>query len=54
MLKQIVNKFVEKKRKYSIMFKDILAFLTLNYRDASLITAYFIFLGIIPKIRLIG
>ncbi len=34
------------------MFKDILTFLGLDYREASLITLYFVVLGIgIPKIR---
>ena len=37
------------------MFKDILIFLGLDYRDASLITLYFVGPGIsIPKIRSIG
>ena len=37
------------------MFKGILAFLGLDYRDALLITVYSINLGIsIPKIRAIG
>ena len=37
------------------MFKDILTFLGLGYRDASLIKLYFVVLGIsIPKIRYIG
>jgi hypothetical protein len=34
------------------MFKDILTFLGLDYRDASLLKLYFVVLGIsIPKIR---
>ena len=37
------------------MFKDILTFLGLNYGDASLITLYFVVLGInVPKNRSIG
>ena len=37
------------------MFKDILTFLGLEYRDALLITLYFVVLGIsMPKIRSIG
>ncbi len=37
------------------MFKDILKFLGFDYRDASLITLYFVVLVIsIPKIRSIG
>ena len=52
---KIVSKFVEKLRKYRILFKDILTFWGLDYRDASLITLYFVILGIsIPKIRPIG
>ena len=31
---KIVSNFVEKLLKYSIMFKDILTFLRLDYRDA--------------------
>ena len=44
---KIVSKFVEKLSKYRIMFKDILTSLVLDYRDASLITLYFVVLGII-------
>ena len=48
----MVRKFVENMRKYRIMFKDILTFLGLDYRDASLIKLYFVVLRIsIPKIR---
>ncbi len=37
------------------MFKDIVTFLGLDYRVASLKTLYFVILGIrIPKIRSIG
>ena len=47
----IVSKFVENLLKYRIMFKDILTFLGFDYRDDSLITLYFVVLGIsIPKI----
>ena len=52
---KIVRKFVEKLRKYRILFKDILTFWGLDYRDASLTILYLIVLGIsIPKIRSIG
>ena len=35
-----------------MLFEDILAFLGLNYKDASIITMYFVVLGIsIPNIR---
>ena len=52
---KIVSKFVEKLLKYRIMFKDILTFLEFDYRDASLITVYFVEIEIsIPKIRPIG
>ena len=37
-----VNKFVAKLLIYRILFKDILTFLELEYRDASLITLYFV------------
>ena len=48
----ILGKFVEKVRNYSIMFKDIMTFLGLNYRDTSLKILYFVVLAIsIPKIR---
>ena len=37
------------------MFKDIITFLVLDYRDASLITLYFVVVAItIQKIRSIG
>ena len=50
---KILSKFVEKLLKLNrIMFKDILTFLGLDYRDDSLITLYFVVLGnSIPKIR---
>ena len=52
---KILIKFVEKLQKYRIMFKDILTFLGLDYRDALLITLYFVVVGIsIPKIKTIG
>ena len=52
---KIVSKFVDKLRKYRILFKDLLTFWELDYRDASLITLYIVVLGIsIPKIRSIG
>ena len=41
-LNKIVSKFVAKLHKYIILFKDILTFLGLDYRDASLITLYFL------------
>ena len=48
------NKIVEKLLKYRIMFKDILTFLGLDYRNASLITLYFVVPGIIiPKTGLL-
>ncbi len=50
-----MSKFVEKLIKYRIKVKDILTFLGLDYRDALIITLYFVVLVIsIPKIRLIG
>ena len=49
---KIIRKFLAKLLKYRIMFKDILAFLRLDYRDASLIILYLIVIGISnPKIR---
>ena len=49
------SRSVEKLPKYRILFKDILTFLRIDYRDASLITMYFIVLEIsIQKIRAIG
>ena len=51
--KQIVSKLIEKLLKYRILIKDILTFLGIDYREASLITLYFVVLGIIiPKIFL--
>ena len=48
---QIVYKFVRKLLKYMILFKDILTFLLLDYRDASLIILYLVVIGIsTPKI----
>ena len=49
---KIVGKFVEKLPKNRIMFMDILTFLGLDYRVASLITLYFVVPVInTPKIR---
>ena len=39
---KILCKFVEKLNKYRIMFKDILTFLKLDYRNVSLTTLYFV------------
>ena len=44
---KIVSKFVEKLLNYRIMLKDIFTFLVLDYRDASLITLYFVIQGIV-------
>ena len=47
---QIVYKFVPKLLKYKILFKDILTFLILDYRDASLKILNLVVIGIIvPK-----
>ena len=47
-----VSKFVAKLSKYIILFKDILTYLELDYRDASLVTLYLVVIGTsIPKIR---
>ena len=52
---KIESKFVAKLLKSMILFKDILTFLGLDYRDTLLIALYFVVLGIsIPKIRSIG
>ena len=52
---KILNKFVEKLQKYRKMFKDIITFLGLDYRDALLITLFFVVLVIsITKIKQIG
>ena len=52
---KIIRKFVAKLLKYRILFKDILTFLILDYRDASLIILYLIVIGISnKKIRSIG
>ena len=46
----IIRKFVAKLLRYRILFKDILTFLRLDYRDSSLITLYLVVVGIsIPK-----
>ena len=51
-LNKILSKIVEKLLKYRRVFKDILTILGLDYRDASLITLYFVVLVIsISKIR---
>ena len=52
---KIIRKFVAKLLKYRILFKDILTFLILDYRDASLIILNLIVIGISnKKIRSIG
>ena len=52
---KIVSKFVAKLLKFRILFKDILTFLGLEYRDFSLITLYLLVIGIstliIEKLR---
>ena len=49
---KIVSKFVAKLIKYMLLFKDILTFLGVDYRDALLIILYLFVIGIsIPKIR---
>ena len=49
---KIVRKFVRKTAGYRIIFMDILTFLGLDYRVASLIILFFVVPGInIPKIR---
>ena len=54
-LNKNVSKFVAKLIKYSLLFKDILTFLVLDYRNASLKTLYLVVIGIrVSKIRLIG
>ena len=48
----IVSIFVAKLIKYMILFRDILKFLGLDYRDVSLITLYLVVMGIsIQRIR---
>ena len=52
---KIIRKFVAKLLKYRTLFKDILTFWELDYRDASLIILYRIVIGIsTPKIKSIG
>ena len=52
---KIVGKFVEELLDTVYRISDILTFLGLDYKDASLITLFFVVLGIrIPKIRSIG
>ena len=47
------KKIAAKLRKYKILFKYILTFLALEYRDASLIIFYLAVLGInIPKMQM--
>ena len=47
-----VSKFIANLVRYNILFKDVLTFLGLNYRDALLITVYLVVIGIsIPKFR---
>ena len=49
---KIIRKLVAKLLKYRILLKDILTFLGLDYRDASLKILYLIVIGISnPKIR---
>ena len=43
---KIVSKFVAKLIKIMILFKGILTFLGLDYRDASFITSYLVVIGI--------
>ena len=43
---KIVSKFGQKMLEYWIIFKNILTLLGLDYRDASLITLYFVVPGI--------
>ena len=51
-LYKIVSKFVAKLIKYMLLFKNILTFLVLDYRDASLTTLYLVVIGNnIQKIR---
>ncbi len=46
-----LNKFVAKLLEYRILFMDILTFLGLDYKEASVIPFYYVVLGItIPKI----
>ena len=52
---KIGSKFVAKLIKYMILFKNILTFLGLDYRDASLFTLYLVVIEISnPKLRSIG
>ena len=46
-----MNKFLEKLRKFSIIYKDMLTYLGLDYRDASLLTLDFVVLGISIPMR---
>ena len=48
---KILGKLLEKLLKYRIMFKDIITFLGIDYKDAPLITLNIVVLGIsFPKI----
>ena len=42
--KQNLGKFFAKLLKYMLLFKDVLTFLGLDYRNASLMTFYFVVL----------
>ena len=56
-LTKLCVNLLQKLLKYRILFKDILTFLRLNYRDALLKILYLIVIGIginNPKIRSIG
>ena len=46
---KIVSKFVAKPIKFMLLFKDIMTFLGLYYKDASLITLYLVVIGISIK-----
>ena len=48
-LKKIVSKFLAKLLKYRLLFKDILTFVGLDYRDGLLITLYLDVIGITLK-----
>ena len=50
--KKVISKFVAKQIKYTILLMDILNFLGLDYKDASLLTLYAVVIGTsILKIR---
>ena len=51
-LNKSFRKFVAKLIKYRILFKELLTFLELDFREASLLTLYFVVLkNSFPKIR---